>query len=286
MQIIIGQPRGGISARIISFVGAFVMVASPVTAATVFDDFSDLNDTVNPTWTHLTGLVASTLQTFDASTGQYRMTAANNGFSSLGVVGSYTGPAFTDVVVAADVVSFINDPQAQGAPFAVAARLDGNNAFNLLKGYAFAYDPVSSSGLDKIVLYRITGASLTNLGEQQVTLDPTRDYRFELSIIGTQLHGQVFDIGGGGGSLGEVFGTDATYASGFSGFFAFSQTPLPPVDVTWDNFSSVPEPGIALLAPLAAGTMILRGRKGSRSTFPASEPLRQRRVTRTDSTAG
>jgi len=34
------------------------------------------------------------------------------------------------------------------------------------------------------------------------------------------------------------------------------------VDVTWDNFSSVPEPGIGLLASLAASGAVLRRRKG------------------------
>src|SRR5688572_26842682 len=226
---------------VIPLVAAVFLAAGPNTANAVFDDFSDMNDTANPTWTHLDGLTASTGQTWDASTGQYRMTAPNNGFSNLGFVGSYTGPAQTDVTVAADIVSFIDDPQAQGAPFAVAARLDGNNAFNSLKGYALAYEPHAAGGLGEVVLYRINGASLVDLGSQQVTLDTAKDYRFVLDIQGTQLHGQVFEIGGG--LVAERFATDSTHATGFSGLFAYSQNPLPPVDVTWDNFSStVPEP--------------------------------------------
>jgi hypothetical protein len=162
--------------------------------ASVSDDFSDLNDTANPTWTRLDGLVASMGQTWDASTGQYRMTAPNNGFSNLGFVGSYTGPSSTDVTVSADIVSFVDDPVAQGAPFGVGARLDGNNGFNLLKGYAYAYEPHAAGGLGEVVLYRINGASLVDLGAQQVTLDPNKDYRFVLNVTGSQLHGQVFEI--------------------------------------------------------------------------------------------
>ncbi len=179
----------------------FVALAEMAVAQT--DDFSDLNDTANPSWTHLDGLTASTGQTWNASTGQYRMTAPNNGFSNLGFAGSYTGPAQTNVTVMADIVSFIDDPQAQGAPFGVGARLDGNNAFNALKGYAYAYEPHAAGGLGEVVLYRINGASLVDLGNQQVTLDTTKDYRFVLDIQGTQLHGQVFEIGGGygGGTL-------------------------------------------------------------------------------------
>lgn len=249
-----------ISMFVLSLVAAGILVTWPNTAAAVSDDFSDLNDTANPTWTHLNGLVASTGQTWDASMGQYRMTAPNNGFSNLGFVGSYTGPSFTDVVVAADIVSFIDDPQAQGAPFGVGARLDGNNAFNALKGYAYAYEPHAAGGAGEVVLYRINGASLADLGAQQVTLDTSKDYRFVLSVQGTQLHGQVFEIGGG--MVAERFATDATYASGFSGLFAYSQVPIPPVDVTWDNFNAqVPEPATCMLVALGAGLLPLHRRR-------------------------
>jgi hypothetical protein len=246
---------------VIPLVAAVILAAGPNTANAVFDDFSDMNDTVNPTWTHLDGLVASTGQTWDASTGQYRMTAQNNGFSNLGFVGAYTGPSFSDVQVAADIVSFRDDPQAQGAPFGVGARLDGNNAFNLLKGYAYAYEPHAAGGAGEVVLYRINGASLVDLGAQQVTLDPNKDYRFVLNVTGSQLHGQVFEIGGG--MVAERFATDATHASGFSGLFAYSQNPLPPVDVTWDNFSAqVPEPATCLLIAFGAALISLLRRRG------------------------
>jgi hypothetical protein len=246
---------------VIPLVAAFLLAAGPNTANAVFDDFSDMNDTVNPTWTHLDGLVASMGQTWDASTGQYRMTAQNNGFSNLGFAGAYTGPSFTDVQVAADIVSFLDDPQAQGAPFGIGARLDGNNAFNSLKGYAYAYEPHAAGGAGEVVLYRINGASLVDLGAQQVTLDPAKDYRFVLNVTGSQLHGQVFEIGGG--MVAERFATDATHASGFSGLFAYSQNPIPPVDVTWDNFSSqVPEPATCLLVAFGAALLSLNRRRG------------------------
>jgi hypothetical protein len=249
---------------------AFLVIGAPHAHAQVIDNFSDLNDTANPAWTHLNGLVSSTGQTWDASTAQYRMTAQNNGFSNLGFVGSYVGQSFDDVTVSADIVSFIDDPAAQGAPFGVAARLDGNNAFNALTGYAYAYEPHAAGGLGEVVLYRITGASIADLGAQQVTLDRTRDYRFVLDVQGTQLHGQVFEIGGG--MVAERFASDAAYASGFPGLFAYSQTPLPPVDVTWDNFSAVPEPGTGLLIAGGAVVLVLRRRPGTR--LPVSRPSR------------
>jgi hypothetical protein len=41
-----------------------------------------------------------------------------------------------------------------------------------------------------------------------------------------------------------------------------SEDPAPPSDVTWDNFSAVPEPGIGLLASLPAAAATRRRRKG------------------------
>jgi hypothetical protein len=245
----------------ITLVVAIALSAWPHTAvAAVSDNFSDLNDTANPAWTHLDGLAASTGQTWSAASGQYRFTAPNNGFSNIGFVGSYVASqSFTNVTVQADMVAFRDDPVAQGAPFGVAARLDGNNGFNLLKGYAYAYEPHAAGGTGEAVLYRINGASLVDLGAQQVTLDPNKDYRFVLDIQGTLLHGQLFEIGGG--MVAERFAVDATHASGFSGLFAYSQNPIPPVDVTWDNFSSrVPEPSTMLLSIASAG-MLFVGRR-------------------------
>ena len=241
----------------------------PKADANVFDDFSDLNDTANPTWTHLNGLVASTGQAWDASTGQYHMTAPNNGFSNLGFIGSYVAESQSDVVVSADIVSFIDDPVAQGGPFAVAARLDGNNAFNALKGYAYAYEPGSASGAGEFALYRINGASLVDLNAigvenvdyfRKVTLDPNKDYTFTLSVVGSLLSGQVQEVGGP--IVAYQTAIDATYASGSSGLFGFSQVPAPTTDVTWDNFQSsgVPEPATSLLVALGIMGMSLLGR--------------------------
>jgi hypothetical protein len=236
--------------------------------AAVFDDFSDLNDTANPTWTHLSGLVASTGQTWDASTGQYRMTAPNNGFNQLGFAGSYVPQSFSDVLVKADIVSFVDGPN-QGGPFAVAARLDGNNTFNALKGYAYAYEPHADGGNGEFALYRINGASLVDLNPtgvenvdwiRKVTLDPNKDYTMTLSVQGTSLRGEMREVGGPVVAFQEA--TDANYASGFSGLFGYSQNPLPPLDLTWDNFSShVPEPAMGLLVAVGSIGLSLFGRR-------------------------
>jgi hypothetical protein len=224
--------------------------------AQVSDDFSDLNDTATPTWTHLTGYMGSTGQSFDASTGQYHMTAPNNGTSSLGFIGSYAGLSISDSYVSAEAVSFTGPPS--GAVFGVAARLNGLNGIGQLNGYALAYEPSASGGLGEVVLCRInTGVSIADLANQQVTLNANKDYRFVLDVQGNQLHGQVFEIGGP--MVAEQFAIDSAYASGFPGFIAYSQNPIPPVDVTWDNFiSNVPEPASLALAGISLGALATR----------------------------
>lgn len=246
---------------------ALVVAASFSVAAAnaqIFDDFSDLNDTANPAWTHLNGLVGSSGQAWDASTGQYRLTAPNNGFAlpntgKLGFVGSYVPTSFADVAVAADFVQ-----PATALAFGLMARADGNNAFNQLKGYGYVYEPLAAGGLGEMVLYKMVGATLVDIGSQQVTLDlNSKDYTFSLQITGTQLHGQVFEIGGG--MVAERFATDATYASGYTGVFGYSgEAAVITTDFTIDNFTArVPEPATGVLAALGLGAAVIRRRRSA-----------------------
>lgn len=241
---------------------AGVLAGGSIANAAIFDDFSDLNDTTNPTWTHINGTVASTGQTWDASTGQYRLIAPNNGFvfganGALGYVASHTGPSFTNVRVSADFVQ-----PATGRAFGVAGRLNGNNAFNALSGYGYAYEPFAAGGLGEMVLMRMTGGNLQDIGSQQVTLDlVNKDYTFILDIIGTQLHGRVYEIGGG--LVAEKFATDANYISGTSGVWGWSSSAaVVPTDFTIDNFEArVPEPATGLLLACGAAAMYLSRRR-------------------------
>jgi hypothetical protein len=232
--------RNSMSRRIVPFfflgIAALTATANHA-AAQVFDDFSDLNDTANPAWTHLSGLIGSTLQTWDASTGQYRLTAPNNGLAvnangQLGYVASYVPTSFTDVIVSADFVQ-----NTTGAAYGVTARIDGVDGIDKLKGYAYAYEPFAGVA-GEMTLFKITGANLTDLGNTPITLDlVNKDYTFSLEIVGNQLHGRVHEIGGG--LVTEKTATDATYASGFSGVFGYSAVAAGvQTDYTIDNFSA------------------------------------------------
>jgi hypothetical protein len=230
----------------------------------VFDDFSDNNDTVNPTWTHLDGAVGSTEQTWEVSSGRYRMTAPPNStipeLVGYAFVGSYTGPVETDVRVSADFVSI---PNADGNFFGVAARLNGDNGIPVfgegIKLHGFGYQYEGTAG--EMVLNIFTGGGNKDVGSQQVFIDPAKSYRFVLEVIGNVLHGQTYEIDSNGveiGLIGEKFrdfdlepvnvnddGDPATpdvpfvpYTSGYSGVYGVGHVFTAPVDITVDNFKS------------------------------------------------
>jgi hypothetical protein len=229
---------------------ALVLCCSPsVEAVVVTDDFSDGTDTgsdplTNPTWTHLDGYLGSTGQTWDASSGAYRLTAPSNGFNNVGVVASHVGPSFTDVRVTMDLVDFhtVYDPEVgpPGPSFPhIMARSNGDNDFAELTGYAYGYDFVAAGGAGEVVLYRIEGGGISDIGSQRVHLDETKDYRFVLEVIGEMIHGRVFNLTDGGAMIAESFakitGQSSFFASGTSGTFGYTQAPFS-TDFTIDNF--------------------------------------------------
>jgi hypothetical protein len=252
---------------------ALIITAPPQAHAVITDNFSDNNDTVNPTWTHLSGYVNSTGQMWDASTGQYRMTAPNNGAAAFGFVGSYTGAVQTNVTTTAEVVNFVGSPT--GGVFGVGARLNGFNVLGQGTGYAYVYEPFSNGGAGEFALARINPAvDVDDIGAdgvegvdfvRKVTLSPNKDYRISLSIIGSQLRGEVREILGGNPLNDPIVAfqskTDTTYTSGFSGLLHYSQNPASPTDVTWDNFRVIPEPNTILMIVLGSCLMRLKWRR-------------------------
>jgi hypothetical protein len=241
-------------------------------AVAVFDDFSDLNDTVNPTWTHLSGAVGSTGQTWDATTGRYRLHAPSNSQEpalwGYGFVGAYAGPQYADVRVTVDMVDFPNIGPS-GSFFGVAARLNGDDSTPVegsgiaLHGYSYQYESSAAGGEGEMVLSVLHGGGLKDIGSERVTLDNTKDYRFILEIVGNVLHGQTWELDGTGNPVALVGerirdldvdpvgninhdGDPLTpeepfvpYASGYSGVFGVGHVFNSDADFTIDNFKTV-----------------------------------------------
>jgi hypothetical protein len=223
---------------------ALIFCAPPgAYAVVVTDNFSDLNDTANPAWTHLDGLVSSTGQTWDASTGQYTLYAPSNGFDNFGFVGSHVGPSFDDVRVSMDLTDF--HTSFNGGPpgpsfVQIMARGNGINDFLGLTGYAYGYDPVANAGGGEMVLYRNdVNDPVKDIGSQRAHLDETKDYRFVLEVVGNVIHGQVINLTDGGVLTAEMFNNIAggpnVYASGTSGVFGYTQSPFE-TQFSIDNF--------------------------------------------------
>lgn len=260
----------------VAAIGFVAGVADNVRAVVVTDDFSDMNDTTGPKWTHLDKAVNSTGQTWDASTGRYRLHAPSNAvvpeapqLDGYGFVGSYVEPSFTDVRVTADVVDFPN-VGFFGSWFGVAARMNGNNDPPMpgvglgFKGYSYQYESTADGGNGEMVLNILFGDGLKDIGSQKVTLDNTKDYRVMLEVIGDVLHGQVWELDANGAVVGVVAedfrnvaldaepvgnvdhdGDDATpqvpfepYTSGFSGVYGIGHLFFGEADFTVDNFRS------------------------------------------------
>lgn len=252
--------------------------------AHINDDFSDGDDTANPTWTHLSRFANSTGQTWDASTGQYRLQAPNNGVIVSGVqygfVGSYTGPLHSDSEVKADFVQ-----NETGLAYGIATRLNGlDGVFNSpgrTQGYVYAYEPLARGGLGEMVMYRF-GISpfdpFQDMGDpagvegvdwiRKVTLDfANKDYTFSLTAVGNTITGVVREIGGG--IVAYQSHVDSTYTSGYAGVISVGATQGPLVlasDITIDNFMIrfIPEPTAGVLFACGAVAMFF-GRRYRRT---------------------
>lgn len=250
-----------------AILAAIALSASAANAAVdAVDLFFDGEDTSNPTWTHQSGLVGSSGQSWTVTGGTYRLQAPNNGVNTFGFVGSTLGSVNSDVHVEADFLDWAEPSNGIGGVFGIGARWTTTGGLGNLTGYAYAYEPFAASGNGEMVLYRINGLSITDIGSQPVSLDPTKNYTFSLDITGSQLTGRVFEIGVG--QVAERTAVDATFTSGLSSVWGYSRGSigLPATDFTVDNvIVIVPEPATSVFLGLGAAAFVFARRFFRRS---------------------
>jgi hypothetical protein len=254
-------------------VGAFILSGPPrACAVVVVDDFSDGTDgsagtPTNPTdsppnvsgpvWSRYDAEVFSFGQGWDASTGQYRLTAPCNGaFASAGgqygFAGSFVNQNFNDFSMSVDIVKPTGNPTyvPTGYLFGILAHTNGNNlnAFDIsggLTGYLFGYNQSGTTGTPRIEITKLkSGASTGVVASTEIALDLlNKNYMLKLTGVGNVFTGQVFEVGSttplatASGPDNNVKGVPA-FLSGYPGVFGLSVTATNDVDVTFDNFKS------------------------------------------------
>jgi hypothetical protein len=98
-----------------------------------------------------------------------------------------------------------------------------------------------------MVLYIWDGEGDTDVRSEKVHLDNTKTYRFVLEVVGSTLHGQVFNMSDGGVMVAEQFrdleiepqGSHVPYTNGYSGVFGIgSSIAGADAQLTFDNFET------------------------------------------------
>ncbi len=191
---------------------------------------------------------------------------------------------FSDVTVSARVRSLPNANVSGGTGLGnndafVFARVQPN-----LASYLLALD-FGTGSVDLVRVNSGAAGDLDGLADQVIAgFDATQQYRLELTTIGTQLTGNVYDSSNG--LLASVSAVDASYAAGFSGIGAAlsedagaANTTL--LAVAFDDVTSttIPEPSTLALCGMAAamlcGAALRRWqRSGSMQSIDAKRSLR------------
>jgi hypothetical protein len=166
--------------------------------------------------------------------------------------------AFTDAVVRATVFPLPNTPKLAG----------GTGTSDNDIGIALRLNPLLGTGYSLVVDYVAGSLTLSRLGVGGQFLDldfpvipgfdPTQPYTIELSAIGPQLTGRVYD---GSTLLATANAVDSSYTSGLLGLGAqINNNPgvQTYLGAGFDDFSAiVPEPSASVLTLLAAASAIV-----------------------------
>lgn len=166
--------------------------------------------------------------------------------------GSYRTNIYTDFFAAVDVLAWDNDLN-QSFGFLFRAE---NIGLAQTTGYVLNYNPQQATGgRGQIQINRVTGEQPSGtVGSANITLDPTRRYRFVLTAIGPDLTARVYDLADLTAPLTQFAANDSTYVRGVVALFDFyrGNSTIDPAagraDVTFDNYlaAAVTPPSVSL----------------------------------------
>ncbi len=236
---------------------------------TIFDNFSDGNDTANPPWDRydpLGGLGAPfTPASFLFTNGGYRIYAPAPPIPDAGPAraGSFLRNAdYTDFYASVDVIDF-DDTVRQA--FGIAARVS-TPGLQTTDGYLFSWEPgggtlpgTNNGDLDISRLVDEAPSGQIELTNSNLHLERGKSYRFVFMGKGFDFEGQVYEHPDLANPIIRLPANDATalYANGRVGLVTASQSSITvPGDATFDNFFvTTAEPRIT--ANLSGGLVVL-----------------------------
>ncbi|MBI4661981.1 MAG: hypothetical protein HY735_24430 [Verrucomicrobia bacterium] len=208
-------------------------------AQEVRDDFNDANDAG---WTRHSPLAQfGSSGAFSFPNGGYRIqtTAPSPDPDSFGPGRAYSvrSEVYSDFYIEVDIVNWDNNlPQA----FGILARV-ATPGLGTTTGYAFSWDRGDTPNSGNVDLVRIDQERTTHLspsGEEDIQLQPGKQYRFVFIGRGPSLEGRIFELPDANRATLTVSASDATYASGRAGLLAVDDSDGldRTADVTFDNF--------------------------------------------------
>jgi hypothetical protein len=221
----------------------YLLFVPATPSSTLFDTFSDGNDTAAPAWTHYNPIETGSWS-FPNGT-SYRIQTAPSpdpGILMQGRSGSLAPGEYTDFYVSVDVVGWDDSIQQIVGVF---GRL-GTPGLGSTTGYLFVHDrgsPTSTTSGD-VDIIRLDGEFPTVLenitGDDSFHFETNKTYRMVLIGQGTNFTGKVYELPNTATPVVEVTAADDAYSSGVTGVMvannAASSGYTGGADATFDNF--------------------------------------------------